>query len=136
MVRGGEDLVASLLAMTTESSRLQLPKTSLPGLTRQFIIQEETEGFGHDATRKSEFDEDAFCGVERRDFHRSRKGSRGGKDAGAAGSLHPRQYASRRRHHGAGGFGRGGGDRDQSARGCPAHHHHREQDQLYRPSGT
>jgi hypothetical protein len=93
---------------------------------------EKREDCAHDAARKSEFDEDAFCGVERRDLHRGRKGPRGGKDAGAAGSLHPRQYASRRRHHGAGGFGWGGGDRDQFARGCQGHHHHREQDQLYR----
>src|SRR5260370_18777513 len=60
----------------------------------------------YDAARKSQFDENAFCRVERRDVHRSREGSRGGADAGSAGSLHPRTYHSSRRDHVPGGVGR------------------------------
>ena len=41
-------------------------------------------------------------------------------------------YDSRRRDDGICGFGRRGGDRDQSAGGCQGHHHDREQDQFHR----
>src|ERR1700682_2087003 len=68
-----------------------------------------------DTARESQFDENAFCGVERRDIHRSREGSRGGADAGSAGSLHPRSYDSRWCDHGARGFGRRRRDRYQFA---------------------
>jgi len=47
---------------------------------------------------KSQFDEDAFCGTERREIHRGGKKDRVvARDAGAAGSLHPASYDSWRR---------------------------------------
>src|SRR6266700_7844481 len=86
----------------------------------------------HVAARKSQFDENAFRGIEGRDLHRSQQGSRGGADAGPARSLHARSYDPWRRNHGACGLGWRCRDRDQSARGCQRHHHDQEQDQFHR----